>query len=59
MAIGNGSKLPLVMSTSIKEKAGLVKKNNIRKYTNFFSSILLAFLLGQSLVAFLSIFHNL
>ena len=36
MAIGNGSKLPLVMSTSIKEKAGLVRKNNIKRYKKFF-----------------------
>ena len=31
MAIGNGSKLPLVISTSIKEKAGFVKNNIIKK----------------------------
>ena len=31
MAIGNGSKLPLVISTSIKEKAGLVKKIILEK----------------------------
>ena len=58
-AIGNGLKLPLVMSTSIKAKALIGNKIiNINKYLNNIFN-LLTFPLHQSLIANLSTFHSL
>ena len=58
-AIGNGFKLPLVISTSIKAIAliGIKTNNNTKKFK--YLIILLTSLLHQNLTVNLSIFHNL